>query len=45
MKNKEILAVDKEVKEIFIITMDVIEECLGEALEKIETFECNPCKH
>lgn len=43
MKNKEVLAVEKEIKEIFIATMDVIEECLGEALEKIERLECNPC--
>jgi predicted ATP-dependent protease len=34
MNNKEVFSLDKEVNDIFIITMDDIDECLSEAIEK-----------
>ncbi len=36
MNIKEILQTEEKVKEIFIITRDVIEECLYESIEQIE---------
>jgi hypothetical protein len=38
MKNKDEFPVTNEPMEIFLVTMDVIDECLSEAIER-EDFE------
>jgi hypothetical protein len=39
MNKKDSFPVEKEAKDVFVITMDVIEECLSEAFEKEEKEE------